>query len=209
MTSQDQQPIYILDDDDAVRDSLEVLLGNRGFKVRTFGSPAAFLDRLGELTERSCLLLDIRMPGMDGIEVLTRIKTTETPLAIVMITGHADVPTAVKAMKTGAVDFIEKPFTEDSILTAIAKAFESLQELQPTTGEIQQIKDRMAVLSPRERDVFDRLVDGLTNKEIARQLEISPRTVEIYRAGVMEKMSARNLSALVKMGLAVGLGKPL
>jgi two-component system response regulator FixJ len=201
--------IYVVDDDDAVRDSLEALLDNRGFKVKTFGSSKVFLERIGDLSERACLLLDIRMPGMDGLEVLARVVERKLPLAIIMITGHADVPTAVRAMKTGAVDFIEKPFTQDTILNAVAKAFDSLTDAQPTSAEVKQISDRIAHLSPRERDVLERLVDGLTNKEIARELDISPRTVEVYRAGVMDKMSARNLSALVKMGLAAGLGKSL
>ena len=201
--------IFVVDDDDAVRDSLDALLSHRGFTVKTFGSSAVFLDRIAELAERACLLLDIRMPGMDGLEVLSRVVVRKLPLAIVMITGHADVPTAVRAMKTGAVDFIEKPFTQDTILVAVSKAFDSLNDAQPTSAEVQQIAERIASLSPRERDVLERLVDGLTNKEIARELDISPRTVEVYRAGVMDKMEARNLSALVKMGLAAGLGKSL
>jgi two-component system response regulator FixJ len=201
--------IFVVDDDDAVRDSLEVLLEHKGFKVKTFASSKVFLDRIEGFDQRACLLLDIRMPGMDGIEVLGALVRRKLQIAIVMITGHADVATAVKAMKTGAVDFIEKPFTQETILTAVAKAFDSLNDSEPTTAEVRQIADKIANLSPRERDVLERLVDGLTNKEIARELDISPRTVEIYRAGVMGKMDARNLSALVKMGLAVGMGKSL
>jgi two-component system, LuxR family, response regulator FixJ len=201
--------IFVVDDDDAVRDSLDALLSHRGFTVNTFGSSTVFLERIGELAGRACLLLDIRMPGMDGLEVLSRVVARKLPLAIVMITGHADVPTAVRAMKTGAVDFIEKPFTQDTILVAVSKAFDSLDDVQPSSAEVQQIAERIESLSPRERDVLGRLVDGLTNKEIARELDISPRTVEVYRAGVMDKMAARNLSALVKMGLAAGFGKSL
>jgi len=201
--------IFVVDDDDAVRDSLEVLLEHKGFKVKTFASSKVFLDRMEGFDQRACLLLDIRMPGMDGLEVLGTVVRRKLQIAIVMITGHADVATAVKAMKTGAVDFIEKPFNQDTILTAVSKAFESLNDSEPTTAEVRQIADKIENLSPRERDVLERLVDGLTNKEIARELDISPRTVEIYRAGVMGKMEARNLSALVKMGLAVGMGKSL
>jgi two-component system response regulator FixJ len=207
--TENRLPVYVVDDDDAVRDSLDVLLEHRGFAVKTFASSKIFLERIGELTERACLLLDIRMPGIDGLEVLSRIAGLKLPLAIIMITGHADVPTAVKAMKSGAVDFIEKPFTQEAILTAIAKGFDSLSDVQPSSADVQQIAERIASLSPREHDVLERLVDGLTNKEIARDLNISPRTVEVYRAGVMDKMTARNLSALVKMGLAAGLGKSL
>ena len=201
--------IFVVDDDDAVRDSLEVLLDHKGFAVRAFASSKAFVDHLDGFEDRACLLLDIRMPGMDGLEVLSNLAKRHLQVAVVMITGHADVATAVRAMKTGAVDFIEKPFTQDAILTAIGKAFDSLKDDEPTSAEVRQIGEKIANLSPREHDVLERLVDGLTNKEIARELNISPRTVEIYRAGVMDKMEARNLSALVKMGLAVGLGKSL
>jgi two-component system response regulator FixJ len=208
-TDANDRQIFVLDDDDAVRDSLEVLLEHKGFRVKSFAASKVFLDRIDGFEPRACLLLDIRMPGLDGIEVLGQIMQRKLELAVVMITGHADVATAVKAMKMGAVDFIEKPFTQDTILTAVTKAFDTLNDGEPTSDEVRQIADRIANLSPRERDVLERLVDGLTNKEIARELDISPRTVEVYRAGVMGKMEARNLSALVKMGLAVGMGKSL
>jgi two-component system response regulator FixJ len=203
------QQIFVVDDDDAVRDSLEVFLEHKGFKVKSFAAGKVFLDRMDDFDQRACLLLDIRMPGMDGLDVLNILVRRKLPIAIVMITGHADVATAVRAMKSGAVDFIEKPFTQDTILTAVSKAFDSLNDGEPTSAEVRQIAEKIGNLSPRERDVLERLVDGLTNKEIARELDISPRTVEIYRAGVMAKMDARNLSALVKMGLAVGMGKSL
>ena len=202
-------PVYVVDDDDAVRDSLEALLGHKGFDVTTFSSSKAFVEYAGKSQERACLLLDIRMPEMDGIEVLTHISEHKFPLAVIIITGHADVSIAVRAMKTGAVDFIEKPFTQEIILAALEKAADSLNDVKPTSGDVKSIADKIENLSPRERDVLQRLIDGLTNKEIARDLDISPRTVEVYRAGVMDKMGARNLSALVKMGLAVGLGKEL
>jgi len=201
--------LFVVDDDDAVRDSLEALLGSKGYDVRTFSSSEVFLGQADIIGQPGCLLLDIRMPGMDGLKVLEQLKSRKSPLAIVMITGHADVSTAVRAMKAGAVDFVEKPFTQDVILESIKKACESIGNHEIGASERQDIQHRIDNLSPRERDVMERLVDGLTNKEIARDLNISPRTVEVYRSGVMDKMKAANLSSLVKLGLIVGMGKAL
>ena len=210
MTETPDKPLlFVVDDDEAVRDSLEALLGNKGYNIRTFDSGKKFLDDIDGLAQQACLLLDIRMPGLDGLKVLDRLTDKKLPLAVIMITGHADVSIAVRAMKAGAADFIEKPFTQNVILTAVAKAFESLNDAELPAADKREIINKLNNLTPRERDVFSRLVDGLTNKEIARELEISPRTVEVYRAGVMDKMGARNLSSLVKMGLAAGLGTEL
>jgi len=210
MTETPDKPLlFVVDDDEAVRDSLEALLGNKGYNIRTFDSGKKFLDDIDGLAQQACLLLDIRMPGLDGLKVLDRLTDKKLPLAVIMITGHADVSIAVRAMKAGATDFIEKPFTQNVILTAVAKAFESLNDAELPAADKREIINKLNNLTPRERDVFSRLVDGLTNKEIARELEISPRTVEVYRAGVMDKMGARNLSSLVKMGLAAGLGTEL
>jgi two-component system response regulator FixJ len=201
--------LFIVDDDDAVRDSLEALLQAKGYAVRTFASGQAFLDQV-EWTDRpGCLLLDIRMPGLDGMKVLEKLKKPKLPFPVVMITGHGDVSTAVRAMKAGASDFVEKPFTQDVILSAVTKALESANNHETSAVDRREIADRAHSLSGRERDVMERLVDGLTNKEIARELNISPRTVEVDRAGVMEKMQASNLSSLVKMGLTIGFGKDL
>lgn len=199
--------LFVLDDDDAVRDSLEALLESKGYSVRTFSSSQSFLAETEIISQPGCLLLDIRMPGLDGLKVLDKLKSLKSPLAIIMITGHGDVSTAVRAMKAGAVDFVEKPFTQKVILGAVQKALESLDNSDIDADERRAISERLDSLSPRERDVMERLVDGLTNKEIARELNISPRTVEVYRAGVMDKMKAANLSSLVKMGLLTGLGK--
>ena len=210
MTETPDKPLlFVVDDDEAVRDSLEALLGNKGYNIRTFDSGKKFLDDIDGLEQQACLLLDIRMPGLDGLKVLERLSVKKLPLAVIMITGHADVSIAVRAMKAGAADFIEKPFTQNVILTAVSKALESLNDAELPAADKREIINKLSNLTPRERDVFSRLVDGLTNKEIARELEISPRTVEVYRAGVMDKMGARNLSSLVKMGLAAGLGTEL
>jgi len=199
--------LFVVDDDDAVRDSLGALLSNKGYDVRSFDSGKRFLDEIDGLEQAGCVLLDIRMPGLDGLKVLDRLKEKKVPLAVVMITGHADVSIAVRAMKAGASDFIEKPFTQNIILSSVGKALDSLNDADMSAAEKREIVDKLNNLTPRERDVMERLIDGLTNKEIARELDISPRTVEVYRAGVMDKMGARNLSSLVKMGLAAGLGK--
>jgi len=199
--------LFVVDDDDAVRDSLGALLSNKGYDVRSFDSGKRFLDEIDGLDQAGCVLLDIRMPGLDGLKVLDRLKEKKVPLAVVMITGHADVSIAVRAMKAGASDFIEKPFTQNIILSSVGKALDSLNDADMSAAEKREIVDKLNNLTPRERDVMERLIDGLTNKEIARELDISPRTVEVYRAGVMDKMGARNLSSLVKMGLAAGLGK--
>ena len=199
--------LFVVDDDDAVRDSLGALLSNKGYDVRSFDSGKRFLDEIDGLDQAGCVLLDIRMPGLDGLKVLDRLKAKKVPLAVVMITGHADVSIAVRAMKAGASDFIEKPFTQNIILSSVGKALDSLNDADMSAAEKREIVDKLNNLTPRERDVMERLIDGLTNKEIARELDISPRTVEVYRAGVMDKMGARNLSSLVKMGLAAGLGK--
>lgn len=197
--------LFVVDDDPAVRDSLEIMLSTKGFDVEAFESGRRVLDRLADLEHPTCVLLDIHMPGLDGLSVLRKLTGSGLPLRVVMITGQGDVPTAVKAMKEGAADFIEKPFSQEAILGAIAAAEESLAGNEDIDSEAREIGVRLSNLSPRERDVMERLVDGLTNKEIARDLDISPRTVEVYRAGVMDKMQAGNLSSLVKMGLALGM----
>lgn len=198
-------PLFVVDDDPAVRDSLEAMLSTKGFEVEAFESGRSVLDRVTEIDRPACVLLDIHMPGMDGLAVLRKLTGSGLPLRVIMMTGQGDVPTAVKAMKEGAQDFIEKPFSQEAMLAAISTAITALQGGGDHDVESREIGVRLTQLSPRERDVMERLVDGLTNKEIARQLNISPRTVEVYRAGVMDKMQAANLSSLVKMGLAAGL----
>lgn len=207
MTNAPPTPLlFVVDDDPAVRDSLQVMMATKGFEVEAFESGRAVLDRVADLDRPTCVLLDIHMPGTDGLSVLKKLTTCGLPLRVIMITGQADVPTAVRAMKEGAADFIEKPFAQERILDAVKAAGEALAGKGGIDTETREIGARLNSLSPRERDVMERLVDGLTNKEIARDLNISPRTVEVYRAGVMEKMQAGNLSSLVKMGLALGLG---
>jgi len=196
--------IFIVDDDDAVRESLKLLLETSGFTVVAFPTGMAFLEALRPSVE-GCVLVDVRMPGMGGFEVQQELHRRNCTLPVIVITGHGDVPLAVRALKAGAADFIEKPFSDETILDSIERALKlggkSRQE-QEATAEILAHADR---LTGREREVLHELVAGHANKVIAYHLGISSRTVEIHRARVMEKMQARNLSELVRMALTAGL----
>lgn len=198
--STEEATIFIIDDDAAVRDSLAVLLSTTGLKVETYGSGEAFLDAWNPM-QTGCILLDIRMPGISGLELLERLNASKNHIPVVIITGHGDVKIAVKAMKLGAVDFIEKPFKYEVIIGSIHDALQ--REEQDRTRELQlnSYLERLALLTERERQIYDYLVQGDPNKVIAAKLEISPRTVEIHRAHVMEKLQVRNLSQLVKLAI--------
>ncbi len=196
--------VFIVDDDEAVRDSLQALLESRGHQVVSFGDAESFLAayRPGQA---GCALVDLRMPGMDGLTLLDRLRAKGARLPIIMVTGHGDVSLAVKAMKAGAMDFIEKPYANETMLETIGRA------LAVAGGGIEEIvaaevAARAAELTPRERDVLERLVEGKPNKIIAHELQISPRTVEIHRASLMKRMQADSLSHLVRMALAAGIG---
>lgn len=197
--------IYIVDDDEAVRESLDALLAAFGYETRSFESARSFLATCRP-DARGCLLADIRMPDMDGLELQEKAAQSHPGLAVVIITGHGDVPLAVRAMKSGAVDFVEKPFTEDVILRAAENAVRSVETRGKRPSGDEDVARRVAQLTAREREVLDGLVAGLPNKTIAYDLGISPRTVEIHRARVMEKMQARSLSELVRLALGVGIG---
>jgi two-component system, LuxR family, response regulator FixJ len=196
--------VYIVDDDAAVRDSLSVLLEAKGHAVRSFGSAPDFLTA-APLLPVGCLIVDIRMPEMDGLELQQHLIDRSLDFPLIVITGHGDVPLAVRAMKAGAVDFIEKPFASRAILDSIEVAFSRLA----TPGERDPIAvaaaTKLGLLSPREREVLGGLLAGLPNKTIAYDLAISPRTVEIHRARVMDKMGARSLSELIRLALAAGV----
>ncbi|NGM49794.1 response regulator [Caulobacter sp. 602-2] len=193
--------VHVVDDDADARDSLAFLLETADFRVRTYASALAFLTELPE-AEPGCVITDVRMPGMTGQELVRRLKAEGSGLPVVMITGHGDIPMAVEAMRDGVVDFIEKPFSEARILAALERALAAAP--QPTVSDDQaQVLARMETLSERERQVLDGVVAGHPNKIIARDLGISPRTVEIYRAKLMSKMHADNLAALVRMTLSV------
>jgi two-component system response regulator FixJ len=190
--------VHVIDDDDAVRSSLEFLLRTAKIDVRTYESATAFLSQL-KAGERGCIVTDVRMPEMGGIELLRRLKEMSIELPVIVITGHGDVSLAVEAMKAGAIDFLEKPFEDERFLAAIGSALAHEREEGARVAERTRIREKMAQLSQREREVLDGLVAGAPNKTIAFDLGISARTVEVYRANVMTKMEAKSLSELVRM----------
>lgn len=207
-TMQPEPVIYVIDDDDAVLQSLEFLLKTAGITARGFESAKAFLDILPQVTS-GCVITDVRMPEMTGIDLLRHIKQTGSDLPVIVITGHGDITLAVEAMKIGAADFLEKPFDDDQLIAAVRAALTRDAGVSKRKAELGDITDKLAALSNRERQVLDGLVAGNANKTIAFDLGISPRTVEIYRANVMTKMAANSLSDLVRMAmLADILGEP-
>jgi len=196
--------VHVIDDDQAVRQSLAFLLGTMNVAVRTYESAVAFLDALPNV-EPGCIISDVRMPDVDGIELLRRMRSLDSSMPVIMITGHGDVPLAVAAMKAGAVDFLEKPFDDEVVLAAVRSALDQHRKDSRREAERSEIQQRLASLSDRERQVLEGLVAGHPNKTIAYDLGISPRTVEIYRANVMTKMNAASLSELVRMALIAGV----
>ena len=192
-------PVHVVDDDPAVRQSLAFLLATDGLAVRLHESAVAFLDAVADPS--GCILTDVRMPAVDGIEFLRRLKQRGTRVPVIVMTGHADVPLAVAAMKAGAVDFIEKPFDDEILLASIRSALSQAEQDADAVARRSFVRTRMAGLTERERQVLAGLVAGKANKVIALDLGISPRTVEIYRANVMDKLEAGSLSELVRMTL--------
>src|SRR5213592_2686225 len=195
--------VYVIDDDEAMRDSLDFLLGSADFHVTLFESAHHFLDTLSSI-DFGCVVSDVRMPGIDGIELLKRLKASHSALPVVIMTGHGDVPLAVEAMKLGAVDFLEKPFEDDRLIAMIDTALRQAESSARSEAVTLDIAARVAALSPRERQVMDGLIAGLSNKLIAREYDISPRTIEVYRANVMTKMQAGSLSELVRLAMRAG-----
>ena len=190
--------VYVIDDDDGARHSLEFLLDCAGVRVRSFPSADAFLEASPPLAG-ACVVTDVRMPGMSGIELVEEMMRRGAGAPVIVITGHADVPLAIQAMRAGVADFIEKPFDDEVMLGAIRKALAEQSGDDAAETERRVVREHIALLSPREREVMDGLVAGEANKAIAFDLGISARTVEVYRANVMMKMQARTLSDLVRM----------
>src|SRR4051794_5048530 len=196
--------VYVVDDDEAVRESLWALLEAKGYTVRSFALAREFLAAAPTLRP-GVLIADIRMPEMNGLELQQELTVRSFQFPLIVITGHGDVPLAVRAMKAGAIDFIEKPFATEAIIASIDAAMARLSESATRDAVSATAAERLSLLSPREREVLQGLLAGLPNKSIAYDLAISPRTVEIHRARVMEKMGARSLSELIRMSLAAGL----
>ena len=199
-----ERDVFVVDDDEAVRDSLDALLSAEGFRVRTFGSAREFVDGC-EHRAVGCLLLDVNMPETSGLVLQQRVAQEWPGLAVVIVTGHADVQVAVRAMKAGAVDFIEKPFERTVLAETVHQAVERSNTAAAERSQSDESVARLALLSPRERQVLEGLVAGQPNKTIAYDLNISPRTIEIYRARLMDKMQARSLPELVRMAIAAGV----
>jgi two-component system response regulator FixJ len=199
--------VHVVDDEEAVRNSLAFLLGTAGFAVRMHASAAAFLEIAADV-RNGCLVTDLRMPDIDGVELLRRLNAAGHMLPTIVVTGHGDVQMAVEAMKNGALDFIEKPFSEDVLLDSIQRAVDmAISQLDADAAE-QRTRERLESLSERELQVLRGVVQGQSNKAIAAELGISPRTVEVYRAGLMSKMQAKSLADLVRMVLGLDIDTP-
>lgn len=194
--------VHVVDDDEAARDSLAFLLQSAGFSVRTYACAATFLTELAAL-QGGCVITDLRMPEIDGLQLLREMKNRHAEIPVLIITGHGDVPGAVEAMRAGAINFLEKPFDDQVLLATVRAALETQQEQSRQTGQRSEIAARVEQLSARERQVLEGLIAGHPNKVIAYDLGISIRTIEIYRANVMTKMRATSLSDLIRMTMTI------
>jgi two-component system response regulator FixJ len=197
--------VHVVDDDDSIRRSVGFMLKTSGYLVKTYISGTELLGEAKRL-EPGCILLDIRMPNMDGLEVQQQLKALGVSLPVIIMTGHGDIPLSVRAMKAGAIDFIEKPFEKAALLSAIEDGFSSLTRSDSGRERSKNASVRLQVLTPRERDVLDGLAKGLPNKTIAYDLGISPRTVEIHRANLMSKLEVRSLSEALRLAFAAEEG---
>jgi two-component system response regulator FixJ len=195
--------VHVIDDDEAVRTSLAFLLEMSDLPARTYASAVEFLDVAGSLTS-GCIVTDVRMPQMSGLDLVRRLKERGVLLPVIVITGHGDVPLAVEAMRAGVIDFLEKPFDDAALLASIRSALSMTIESPPHDAERERFEQVLATLSGREREVLQGVIAGKLNKVIAHELGISPRTVEVYRANVMSKTGAHGLSELVRIALLAG-----
>jgi FixJ family two-component response regulator len=199
--------VYVVDDDAAVRDSLEIFLRAAGFKTKTYADPLAFFAEQ-EQAQAGCLILDLHLPTLSGLHLQEQLSAAGSPLPIIFITGHGDIPTAVQAMKVGAFEFIEKPFSQTLLLESIQRAFALNLHKRQVLERRQNIDERLATLTPRENEVLQRIIDGKASKLIAAELTLSQRTVEIYRSNIMQKMRAKSVAHLVRLFSGGGLDTP-
>jgi two-component system response regulator FixJ len=197
--------VHLVDDDEAIRHSASFMLRHAGYTVKTYKDGIAFLDAVTADME-GCILLDVRMPGMDGLAVQAMLKQRGIKMPVIILTGHGDVPVAVEAMKGGAVEFLEKPYEKAALVRSIQNAFEQLENQSVSDLRSVEAQSKLTKLTPREREVLECLVDGLTNKAIADVLFISPRTIEIHRSNMMEKLEADSLSAALRIAFVAGVG---
>jgi FixJ family two-component response regulator len=199
--------VFVVDDDASVRRSLSRLLRSTGYQVETFPSAAEFLASGRQQESPACLVLDLRMPGLTGMDLQEQLRAIKSDLAIIFITGHGDIPTSVRAMKDGAVDFLPKPFEDTQLLEAVAKAVAQNIHHQKARAEIESIQQRLDTLTPREREVMALIVTGRLNKQVAGELGTVEKTIKVHRARVMEKMGVQSLAELVRMAERVGRPK--
>ncbi|MEM5517595.1 response regulator [Henriciella sp. AS95] len=205
MTETEKPLVHLVDDDEAIRHSASFMLRLAGYRVQTHKDGVSFLEALSGV-EKGCILLDVQMPKLNGLEVQKELNERGCEMPVVVLTGHGDVSVAVQAMKAGAVNFVEKPYEKQVLLQALDEAFDRLDSKAKSNLQKADAEKRLMKLSPRERDVLNGLVDGLTNKAIANDLDISPRTVEIHRSNLMEKLDVKSLSAALHIAFAAGLG---
>jgi len=207
-TAMETAVVYVVDDDQRMLDSTVWLLESVGLKARPFTSGREFLEACPN-DSHACVLLDVRMPGLGGLAVQEEMRRRGLELPVIFVSGHADVPIVIRAFKAGAVDFIEKPYNEQLLLDSVQQALSSRESQHASRSELGELEERLAALTPRERDVFLPLVRGYTSREVAEQLDISVKTVDLYRARVMKRMQAGTLSDLVGMAIAAELVDPL
>jgi len=197
--------VHLIDDDDAIRRSASFMLKTSGYAVESWSSGVEFLKKVKNI-EPGCILLDIRMPEKDGLQVQQELRERGITMPVVILTGHGDVSTAVRAMKGGALDFLEKPFKKAALIDAIEMAFECIATAQDRGARAVESKNRLGALTPREHEVLEGLAQGLPNKSIAYDMGISPRTVEVHRANLMAKLEVHNLSDALRIAFAAGMG---
>ncbi len=197
--------VFLVDDDEAIRHSASFMLRHAGYAVKTYPDGISFLEQVSE-ENTGCILLDVRMPGMDGLAVQSVLNQRGINMPVIILTGHGDVPVAVEAMKGGAVEFLEKPYEKKALVSAIESAFVLLENQSADDKRSVEAKAKLTNLTPREMEVLESLVAGLTNKGVAQALSISPRTVEIHRAHMMEKLQAESLSSALRIAFLAGIG---